>query len=253
MSKEIWKSRRENGITIRFLAQCLINNIVFPDQKGIMHLMAKAKNGKGILNKPQKNKTWKYWFLFHMEDFMQDTDSKNKSELDLLLRCGTVLYSIEVKAFTNPNATDVKREIIRNYLALKAISKNSQLFDPVSDIVPVLLYSEPVHHMYNTSSESYNYFKSEFLYKKGYKHEQEMDVWSSSSFQIPWPDKCSEEEKLAKVMQISEKLLFLTWDDVLNTLDELNNDGQFSSVINELSTKIDIFGQHKNTRLCMES
>ena len=44
---EIAISRRENGLSVRFLAQSLINDTVFPEQQGIRLLLSKACNGIG--------------------------------------------------------------------------------------------------------------------------------------------------------------------------------------------------------------
>ena len=53
---------------------------------------------------------------------------------------------VEIKSFTNPNDTNVKREIIRNYFKLKELaiddSTKSIKFDKVTEIIPILLYSE---------------------------------------------------------------------------------------------------------------
>jgi len=250
ISKEILLSRRENSLTIRFLAQCLCNDLIFSEQQGIHRLMSMAKNGMGDSNLFSQNTSWEYWFLFHLEDF----GSADKSEIDILLRSGDTLLPIEVKAFTNPNDTNVKREIVRNYLTLEKISQNSQFFDPVSEIIPVLLYSKKVHFAYNRSAKTFNrnYFNKDFLCRKGYHQEQEMEVWNCKSFPIRFFENYSFAQQKAKVSEISRKLIYLTWDDVLSTIQLLNSDGKFNLVIDELTSKIDTFGKNK-TRLISSS
>lgn len=50
------------------------------------------------------NGKFEYYFFYHMEDFGSD----DKSEIDILVRQGDILYPIEVKAFTDANKTGVK-------------------------------------------------------------------------------------------------------------------------------------------------
>ena len=228
MSKEIEFCRRENGLTIRFLAQCLFNDIIFPNQDGINKLMSMARDGSGKAVVKPNDLKWEYWFLFHMEDF----ESKDKSEIDILLRRGETLFAIEIKAFTDPNAPKVKRELVRNYLKLNEIKENKDLFTPVTDIIPILLYSKEVHlHIHKSAKESrvkdeYNYFNSDFLLKMGYQQRLNME----------YPD-----TKRADVEKTSEKLLFLNWNDVLKAIECLNTNKRFDSTIKEIKSKKDTF------------
>ncbi len=258
MSKEIELSRRENSLTIRFLAQCLINDIVFPDQRGISQLISKARSrtkaGSELAIAIPKRGRWEYWFLFQMEDFYDEDESeiKDKSEIDILIRKGKTLFFIEVKAFTNPNATDVKREIIRNYLSLRERCKKGKWFDPVTEIIPILLYSEAVHLQRNPSAKNFVYFDERFLYCKGFRHNQDMDTWNSSSFTINQFEGYSEEQKRAEAMKISHKLMYLTWNDVHDTISELNAEGKFDRICDELYVKKDSFSQ-KETNLVWQT
>ncbi|SMP67650.1 hypothetical protein SAMN06295888_11542 [Desulfonatronum zhilinae] len=184
-------------MSIRYLAQGLVNDLVLPDQCGLNKLMSRARDGqeKQPLSFPN-GKRWHYWFLFHLEDFGSD----DKSELDLLLWYGDILYCVEVKAFTNPNATNVKREIVRNYVKLKDLVGKGLYFDPMLDIVPVLLYSNPVHLKNNPSAEKYKYFVEGYLTRKGVNHRYAMNYWQNIHEQT--------------APEIDRKMLYLTWDDV---------------------------------------
>jgi hypothetical protein len=69
MSNEIEYSRRENGLTVRFLAQCLVNDLVFPDQAGVKVLLSMARVGcrdgtRRCLPFDLKGR-FEYQFLFH--------------------------------------------------------------------------------------------------------------------------------------------------------------------------------------------
>ena len=231
MSKEIELCRRENGLAIRYLAQCIFNDLVFPDQLGIHKLMEKAINNSSCHLSVDPVSRWEYWFLFHMEDF----DTGDKSEIDLLLRKDKILFLIEIKAFTNPNATDVKREIVRNCINLKLTSRNEDKFSPVDQIIPVLLYSKPMHLETNHSAKDYDYFNKRYLFTKDYRQRGEITVWSSSHVKSLHDSKMS--LKIAKEM--SQKMLFITWDDVLNTIIEFDEIDRFKGIIRELRERKD--------------
>lgn len=236
MSKEIFLSRRENGLTIRYLAQPIFNDSIFPDQEGITTLLSFARNGFG--NQIEHNSTLKYeyYFLFHLDDF----GSGDKSEIDLLIRTEDTLLMVEIKAFTNPNDTNVKREVIRNYLKLEELCiinkfKRSN-FDQVNKIIPVLLYSKPQAEKDNRAGD-FNYFNEHFLYRQGYKQKEMIRTWDSYSIKLSRLDNFGSE----RIKEISHQLFFITWDDVYNTLMKLNNDGKFSHLIDEMKNKVDNF------------
>jgi len=234
ISSEFQFARRENGLTIRYLAQCLINDLVFPNQDGIICLLKNSFDGDGNNLFYNFSERWEYWFLFHLEDF----GSGDKSEIDILLKNGNTLFSIEVKAFTDPNTTDVKREIIRNYFTLLRIIKNSNLyFSNVTLVYPVLIYSIPVYEYKNPSSKSFNYFNSEFLYKQGSHQKDIMSVWSSSAIKNPQLE--NNADALTLVKNISKKLLFLNWNNILDCILELNHNEKFSSIITEMRNRKD--------------
>lgn len=236
MSKEIELSRRENGLTIRFLAQPIFNDSLFPDQVGIKTLLSYAKNGNGNRISSNPDIRFEYFFLFHLNDF----ESGDKSEIDLLIRNGETLYMVEVKGFTNPNDTNVKREIIRNYLKLKELTldniTNSAKFDKVSEIIPVLLYSIP-QALKNNKANEFNYFNENYLIYQGYRQKEKISIWDSSSIKLSLQKNFSP----SAVEEINRKLFFLTWDDVYDSLKELNGDGKFVHVLNELRNKKDNF------------
>lgn len=241
MSKEIELSRRENGLTIRFLAQTLINDIVLPDQSGIKALLSRAKvtckDGTEKRLPIHADRRFEYYFLFHMDDF----GSGDKSEIDLLLRQGDTLFAVEVKAFTNPNDSNVKREIVRNFLTLERISNQSKFISPTSRIISILLYSTKEHLASNPSAHGFNYFNEEFLSRKGVHHKEMMTEWDCRSFKLKEFHDHSPEEWERRLRQVSSDLYFLTWDDVLATLETWKQDGRFSGVIQELRNKKDVF------------
>jgi hypothetical protein len=237
MANEFDFSRREDGLTIRFLAQCLINDIIFPNQKGINDLISKATGGT-INSIILDNKfRWEYWFLFHLEDF----GSNDKSEIDILLRKGDYLFPIEIKAFTNPNETNVKREIVRNYLALKKISQKQEVtkFDDVKDIFPILLYSKPIHLKRNPSGKDFDYFNKSFLIKKSVNQKDELRIWNTSKMKYEEDDRCI----YLKAQEISKKLLFITWDNVYEVLKNNNENNIFNKLIYEIENKYDYYNK----------
>jgi hypothetical protein len=235
MSKEIDFSRRENGLVIRYLAQVLFNNLVFPRQDGIKELFSRLRFGNGQILSLHLEGKWEYYFLFHLADF----GSKDNSEIDLIVRNGDVLFLFEIKAFTNPNDSNVKREIIRNYITVDTLIRtHPNFFSITTAIFPVLLYSIPYHEYENTSSRDFNYFNESFLYKKDCRQTSFMNVWNSGQIKIPnLPD--NNPDSLKKVMEISKNLLFLTWDDIYDSIKSLNCDNRFDLILNELRTKKD--------------
>lgn len=226
--------RRENGITIRYLAQCLINDLVFKNQEGIIALINKCCDGNGnriIFDYAGK---WEYWFLFHLEDF----GSGDKSEIDILLRNGNTLFPIEVKAFTDPNASDVKREIIRNYLTLNNfIERQNPYFQRITSIYPILIYSLPVYEHKNPSSKDFNYLNNEYLFKKGFQHKNIMDVWGSNAVKNHQLE--DNPNALSIVKEISKRLLFVNWDNILEIISSLNKNGLFDNIIDEMINRKD--------------
>lgn len=243
MSNEVLLSRRENGLTIRFLAQCLVNDLVLPGQEGVRSLLSRSRvnlaDGTGRSLIIDETIPFEYQFLFHMSDF----ESGDQSEIDLLLRQGETLFALEVKAFTNPNATNVKREIVRNHLTLERISRNQKHFEKTTRIVSILLYSEAVHQTENSSARTHNYFNDRYLLTKGPHQDSQMDVWDHASFEIADLRGHTAAEVSSIVGAVASNLYFLTWGDVLTTLEEVNTTGRFDRILSELRNKRDDFGR----------
>ena len=226
--------RRENGITIRYLAQCLINDLVFKNQEGIIALIKKCCYGNGNNFFFTYIGKWEYWFLFHLEDF----GSRDKSEIDIILKNEDTIFPIEVKVFTDPNDSDVKREIIRNYLTLNNFIKNKNpYFQNITKIYPILIYSIPVYEYKNPSFKEFNYLNSEYLYKKGFHHKDIMNVWSSKAVKNHQIENNS--QALSIVKDISKNLLFINWDDILEIIISLNQNGKFDKIITEMLERKD--------------
>lgn len=249
--KEFQLARRENTLTIEFLAQCLINDNIFPNQEGIRVLFQKAKNHHGNKINLSSSKIH-YCFLFHLEDFMP-CDKKDKSELDLLLIQDNTAYLVEVKAFTDANATGVKREIVRNYLAFESISKNTEYFNHITDIVPVLIYSQVFHsnlrRAKNGDGFEYEYFNENFLthYGKNQKFEMNEKDWAKGSYALQTP-LTKETENIQEIVgTINEKINFITWDEVRDTISELNENGKFDNVYNSIQNRVDEFNSKFNS------
>ena len=230
---EITVSRRENGLSVRFLAQSIINDSVFPQQQGIRMLLSKARNGKKQPLVLSGNEKIYYYFFFHLEDF----GSGDKSEIDILLRCGDTLYPVEVKTFTNPNSTNVKREIVRNYLTLHRIAKNGK-FSKVTSIIPLLLYSAPFHSFENVSDEEFDYFNEDYIFKMGKDHSEPMTIWNTPTMRLLHPNE-SQEGFLSKIKHLKSDLYFLTWNDVLETMLQLETFAPLGFLIEELRQKAD--------------
>lgn len=243
MKEELELSRRENTLTIRYLAQGLINDSLYPDQKGIRELFSKAIDGNN--NKlGLGDSKFEYSFLFHLEDFMSEKE-KDKSEIDLLLSQEDKLFIVEIKTFTDANSLGVKREIVRNYLRLKSIIANGTYFKKTEKIISILLYSNNFQQKLRKHQPS-DYFNNKFLWKKGSKQKDEIEQedWEKGNYKI---DKALIENYASfdKVKrEISESLYFLTWNDVLDSYFELNKaNNRLDSLINELKNKKDSFSK----------
>jgi negative regulator of replication initiation len=186
-------------------------------------------------------------------------DQKDKSEIDLLLIQGKTLYMIEVKAFTDANDSGVKREIVRNYLTLVQIigneiffrniietvpaKKNRIFFQEITEIVPILIYSTRYQDKIRGRNSDFNYFNEHFLLKQGTK--QDTKIFPSDWLWVYYAKKTQQKKKKKKhdslISEINEKLLFLTWEDVLKTYHDLNETGKMENVIEKLREKADGF------------
>jgi len=246
MSKEFDFSRRENSLVTRFIAQPLFNDFIFPKQDGIHALFNKAVYGDGTpFMGFSKEKNIEYFFLFDMKDF------GGNSEVDILLRDGKNLYMIEVKAFTNPNTPNVKRNIVKYITELEFVIKNSDLFDPVEKVIPVLLFSTGQYKYNNPSGYKYsfNYMNNNFLTLQGccqkngaVDYTPLIKYFSKKPFEL---EKNKTENVLNNLSYISKKLLFLTWTDVLDTMKHLQLN---FNIINELQNKTSLFLKRGKSR-----
>ena len=113
--------RRENGITVRYLSQTIINNTGVINSDGIDMFVESMVNYHGY--KKDLFTNLDFYFFFHLEDY----GCIDKTEIDFILYNKSVILPVEVKAFTDANSPDVKREIIRNYLYIEEL-KNKEVF-----------------------------------------------------------------------------------------------------------------------------
>ena len=227
--------RRENGITVRFLAQTIINSSIFPNNNGINAFLKCLKNHHH-LNK-ERFSNLKYYFFLHLEDY----GVNDKSEIDLILWNDQVILPVEIKAFTDANSPDVKKEIIRNYIHVQQLKNQSNFyFNPAQEIYPVLLYSKSYHSWKRKGNDSFNYFNDMFLLMKGKDQRFRMDNWGDGNYPL------SEEYQIlitkdGVLDEINRKLFFISWDDVYTIHQVLNTDEIFDKSINELRQLKDYF------------
>lgn len=231
--------RRENGITVRYLAQTIIKDSAPGKQLGISKFIDSLVNHHNVDKKEFKNLD--YYFFLHLEDY----GVEDKSEIDFILWNEKVILPVEVKAFTDANSPDVKKEIIRNYLHIDALKTKSKFdFNQRQKIYPVLLYSESYQNWKHGINSGANYFNKNFIYKKGRDQTRDLDKWELGNY--PIPKKYFESPEFDKNRRtINENLFFTTWENIYNIHKELNKKNIFSEKIKELKKIKDNF-QDKN-------
>jgi len=227
--------RRENGITVRFLAQTILNDTVFPDSLGISEFVDSLNNNHNVGKDLFAN--LKYYFFLHLEDFGID----DKSEIDIIFWNEKVILPIEVKAFTDANSPDVKKEIIRNYFHIDALKNKSRFdFNQQQEIYPILLYSESYQKWKRGKNKDHDYFDSRFLLTKGKEQSNKLDDWGSGGY--PIPEKYYQRSDFTDmVKEINRKLFFTTWEKVYQIHLKLNNANVFSKKIEEFRLLKDTF------------
>ena len=238
--EEILKARRENTLTIRFLAQTIINDCLFPNQIGIKKLLMKARNYHHVKLEESNNK-FTYAFLFHLEDYME-VENRDKSEIDLIIVQDKTLFLIEVKAFSDANSLGVKREIVRNYLRIKEIMNGGKYFQNISRIIPILLYSIPFQEFVRKGN-NFDYFNENFLLKKGVKQKNDiiaadLQKGNYSIIEVLIKNEISIHEE---IRGINENMFFLTWNDVIDICKEINSERKLCNHILEMEEKADAF------------
>ena len=227
------RSRWENALIIKYLAQPLVNDQLFPDQRGIDALMAIAVHGDGSPIVPPGDGRWSHTFFFRTSDF----GSGYQFGVDLLLAKGTTVFVVEVKSFADPNGTNVKREIVRSIQTMEWIARYLMTPKEELEFIPVLLYSREVSRRLHGD---FNYFTEDYLVRKGKanKHVIEPHEWDTKSFQIGrfWarPFMFWDESAEPLIHAMAKSLLFLTWDDVLDALRKSNTGHALDSVIADL-------------------
>ena len=237
------RSRRENTLSIKYLAQGVFNDLFFPNQEGVRNLLNRAENHfeKNIV---LSESIIDHCFLFHLEDFIGDKKEKDKSEIDLMIVQDDKLYLVEVKAFTDANALGVKREVIRNYLRVSGIVSKSGFFKEIKEIIPILLYSKNFQS-YLRKDNSFNYFNNTYLTTKGQDQKQQIELEDlkkgnySVSKDLTYTS--------TDIHSINEKLFFLTWEDVFLTLEELNYENRLTKLIKNLEKQEDSFKSTNDT------
>lgn len=198
---------------------------------------------------------------------MEDYGSGDKSELDILLRQDSTLFYIEVKALTNPNNPNVKREIVRNYVNLRYIAKNgthpvtnTPLFtQPIKKIITILLYSVNVYKHYN--KRNFNYMNNKYLYIKCGEQKSLINDWQDRNVKFSTKANPSPEDSNfnREVSEIAKKIdhYFLTWNDVHSVIDTFNSSVKykylFNRILAEMNSKTDEFlndiGNYLNLKL----
>jgi len=213
--------RRENGITVRFLAQTIINDVALPNQSGVKKFVDSLLNYHEVGKEQFENLN--YYFFFHLEDFGVD----DKSEIDFILWNEKVILPVEVKSFTDANSPDVKKEIIRNYFHINNLKNRSEFFfKKEQQIFPVLLYSQSYQNWKRNTNSSTDYFNKDFLLTKGKDQSQPLDKWDRGGY--PIPSKYYEDEKFQNTLKIvNSNLFFTTWEKIFK--------------IPHRSTSVDIF------------
>ena len=226
--------RRENGITVRFLAQTIINDAVFPNQIGIERFVESLINHHSI-DKKYFSKL-NYYFFLHLEDF----GVEDKSEIDLILWNDRVILPIEVKAFTDANSPNVKKEIIRNYFHVDYLRKRSKFhFNQHQEVYPVLLYSES-YQRWKRGKNNHNYFNKEYLLKKGRSQSLPLDAWDRGNYPIP-EKYCRDSTFKDSIAMINKKLFFTKWENIYKIHMDLNSNNVLTAKINEMTQLKDSF------------
>lgn len=220
--------RRENGISVRYLAQTIINDVGMCNSSGIDMFIDSLVNHHDVSKKLFSNLN--YYFFLHLEDYGID----DKSEIDFILWNENVILPVEVKAFTDANSPDVKKEIIRNYLHVDELKKESMFhFNDKQKIFPVLLYSDSYQNWKRGTNSNVNYFNKDFLLTKGKNQDQLLDNWGRGDYPIP-SKYYKDPDFIKNVDLINKRLFFSTWENVYDIHIELNNHGIFSKKIEEL-------------------
>ncbi len=230
----IAEPRRENGITVRYLAQTIINDAVLGNQSGINKFVESLVNRHNVSKESFVD--FQYYFFLHLEDY----GVGDKSEIDFILWNEKVILPVEVKAFTDANSPCVKKEIIRNYLHIDELKSQSRFrFNKKQKIYPVLLYSESYQEWIRRNNSKTDYFNDKFLLTKGEKQYLPIDNWDKGNYKIPL--KYFQDEKFDENVKIINKnLFFTTWEKVYGIHLELNKENIFSKGIEELKNIKDI-------------
>ena len=229
--------RRENGITVRFLAQTIINNTSV-NPTGIDKFINSLRGNSEIDNRKFSNLN--YYFFLHLEDY----GINDKSELDLILWNDEVILPVEIKAFTDANSPSVKKEIIRNYLHVRELKiANEFKFHSKQEIYPVLLYSNSYQKWKRKTNNKKKYFNEHFLLTKGQNQAYPLDNWGRGGY--PIPEKYFESPDFSSTVEmINKNLLFITWEDIYIILSESN---ELKDKAKELYNLKDQFQDEKNS------
>jgi len=238
--------RRENGITVRFLAQTIINDCVFQNYSGINKFVDSLVNYHNVNKDLFFNLN--YYFFLHLEDY----DVKDKSEIDFILWNEKVILPVEVKAFTDANSAAVKREIIRNYLHIEKMKENSKFEFKKQKIYPVLLYSKSYQKRIRGNNYSTNYFNKDFLLKSGKNQSQKLGNWNSGNYKIP--NQYYNSENFEKnVKKINKNMFFTTWENIYDIHIELNKTRLFEKRIEEFKNLKDFKQSEKGINLILNN
>jgi len=236
--------RRENGIVVRFLAQTIINDFIFPEQEGIIFFLNNMDNRHAVKFKIDSKLT--YYFFLHLEDY----GIGDKSELDFILWNKDIIMPVEVKSFTDANSPDVKKEIIRNYLHIETLKNDSKFdFNPEQEIFPILLYSNSYQNWKRGENCKFDYFNKHFLLKKGQSQLYELDKWDKGSY--PIPPKYISENFDDVVREINKRLFFITWEKIYDIHIKLNRNNLMGKTIREIEDTEDIFQDEKGRKISL--
>jgi hypothetical protein len=220
--------RRENGITVRYLSQTIINDVSIFNLSGIDLFVESLTNHHNVSKKNFNNLN--FYFFLHLEDYGID----DKSEIDFILWNEKVILPVEVKAFTDANSPDVKKEIIRNFLHINDLKKNSMFhFNDKQQIYPILLYSESYQDWKRGVNSDTDYFNKNFLLTKGKDQSHQLDNWDKGGYPIP-SKYYSKPEFMNNIKTINKNLFFTTWENIYKIHVRLDNSGIFTKRIEEL-------------------
>lgn len=233
MAEPRTEPRRENGITVRYLAQTIINRVTFPDGSGIDAFIRSLVNHHNVGKDAFTN--LKYYFFLHLEDYRTD----DKTEIDFILWNERVIIPVEVKAFTDANSPDVKREIVRNTIHVEAIIKNlttgttpsAIMFNKDQTVYPVLLYSR-AYQSFKRAGNAFDYFNESFLLTTGRDQRHAMEKWDAGGYKLP--SKYLDDDIESSVSKINHRLFFTTWENILEIHQALNTDGRLTETIDGL-------------------